>query len=184
MQKAADEKPYRPSSSIVRCTRDYALATWGSVFIVIWRKNTTAVGVQDLRTQCKKFGTAHPEGVLLLTIIHDGAPAPEAAERSALAEFLKSADHIRASAVVMEGTSFRAAFVRGVVTGLTMLAHQPFPHQVCSMDAAARLFAKVAEESKKIKFDARYFQRGIADLRAKIESDPAARGSAGVDHVA
>ena len=170
MQKATEAARRVIPKSVRRATLDYALATWGNVFIVIWRRNTTAAAVQDLHLQCKRFGAIHPEGVLLLTIIREGAPAPDGSTRSALASFLKSADYIRGSAVIMEGTSFRAAFVRGVVTGLTMLAHQPFPHQVCSMEAAGQLFAS-AVAGTPLPFELESFQRGISELRATIEKD-------------
>jgi hypothetical protein len=169
MQSGAQRIGRRPTESCIhRCTPDYALASWGSIFIVIWRQNTTAAGIQDLAAQCKKFATSRPAGVALLTIIYDGAPAPGARERTALATFLKAADYIRGSGVVMEGTSFRAAFVRGVVTGLTMLAHQPFPHQVCSLEAAGRLFAGLLEGTEP-GFDLSSFKRGVDELREAIE---------------
>jgi hypothetical protein len=92
---------------------------------------------------------------------------------------LKSADHVNASAVVLEGTSFRAAFVRSIVTGLTMLAHQPFPHQVCSMEEAERVF-ELAADGTRIPFVAAGFQSGIANLRAMIEDELIDPGSAKV----
>jgi hypothetical protein len=42
----------------------------------------------------------------------------------------------------MEGTGFRAAAVRSVVTGLTMLARQAYPHRVCSLPDAVSMFAQ------------------------------------------
>ena len=171
MQNVVSQTSYRrPATRIYRFCSDYALASWGNVFIVIWRQNTTLVGASNLRSQCEKFALQHPEGVLLLTVIHDGAPAPASAERAQIASFLKSAEYIRGSAVVMEGTSFRAAFVRGVVTGLTMLAHQPFPHQVCSMAQAGALFARVTQGAD-VAFEPQAFERGIAELRGRIERD-------------
>ena len=55
---------------------------------------------------------------------------PPAASRNELAATLRGASFIKASAVAFEGQGFRAAAVRGVVTGLTALARQPFPHKV------------------------------------------------------
>lgn len=171
MERAIKQETKRePLSRIYRCCRDYALASWGDVFFVIWRENTTTAGVADLHSQCEKFASRRPRGILLLTLIHDGAPPPQAAERGKLAAFLRSANYIRGSAVIMEGTSFRAAFVRGVVTGLTMLARQPFPHQVCSMTGAGSLFATVTKGTD-IEFQADSFERSIVVLRSRIDNE-------------
>src|SRR5688500_3272641 len=108
MQNAAHQVSHqRPVTRVHRFCPDYALASWGNVFMVIWRKNTTSAAASDLRAQCEKFAAQHPEGILLLTVIHDGAPAPASRERTQIASFLKSAEYIRGSAVIMEGTSFR-----------------------------------------------------------------------------
>jgi hypothetical protein len=58
--------------------------------------------------------------------------------REALARMLAGGNDIACSAVAFEGSGFRAAFVRGVVTGLTILARHPFPN---------RIFAGVPEAS-------------------------------------
>jgi hypothetical protein len=67
----------------------------------------------------------------MLTIIDENAPAPSAEARTAIARLFESgASDVVSSAVAFEGSGFRAAFVRGVVTSLTLLARQPFPHKV------------------------------------------------------
>ncbi len=168
--------PQRLVPRVYRCYHDYALSSWGNVFMVSWRKNTTSAGASDLRTQCERFAAQHPEGILLLTVIHDGAPIPPPEPRAQIAAFLKSGEYIRGSAVIMEGTSFRAAIVRSIVTGLTMLAHQPFPHQICSLPQAGALFARAAEGTD-IQFDNGAFQNGIAALRSRIEKELAEPGT-------
>ena len=57
-------------------------------------------------------------------------PAGKRALRAAIANFLGTADYIRGSGVAFEGTGFRAAAVRSIVSGLTMLARQPYQHKV------------------------------------------------------
>jgi hypothetical protein len=71
----------------------------------------------------------------------------------------------------MEGNSIRAALVRGVVTGLTMLARQPFPHRVCSFEDAGLLFEK-ANPSTTRGFDRVAFMTAVAELRRLVEAAP------------
>lgn len=85
-------------------------------------------------------GAAKGKAVGVITIVEQNAPLPSAEARRAMAEFLSTRrGRIAASAVVFEGAGFRAAAVRGVVTGLTLVAQQPFPHRVFAVvkDAAA-----------------------------------------------
>jgi hypothetical protein len=133
----------KQQSVIYGNTRDFMLASCGPVFIVEWRVNTTMEGCRALRTECERFGRTQPGGVGLLTIINANAPAPGASERVAIADFLRAgSSYIKSSAVVVEGQGFRAALVRGVVTGLTLLAKQAFPHRVISMEEALQMLSE------------------------------------------
>ena len=60
--------------------------------------------------------------------------------RLALADYLSGCrGKMVLSAVVHEGSGFRAAAVRSVVTGLAMMANLPYPHKVfANVDDAAR----------------------------------------------
>ena|SRR5258706_8711818 len=110
---------------------DYCMASWHRFYIDIWRVNTTIEGVRVLKAGFAKFAAEHPGGVGLLTIVEPRAPLPPSDARDALAAYLaEAAASIKYSAVVFEGDGFRAAAVRGVVTGLTLLARPPYPHKV------------------------------------------------------
>jgi hypothetical protein len=137
----------RTQSIIYANNADYMLASCGPIFIVEWRANTPLQGCLALRKECEEFAKMRPNGIGLLTIIQALAPPPGASERVAIAEFLRAgSSYIRGSAVVIEGQGFRAAFVRGVVTGLTLLAKQAFPHKVVSMDEAVSLYAELLDQ--------------------------------------
>ena len=133
--------PTRESWNIVAQDEDYVLATWQQIFVVVWRRDTTLEAVAALHRECREFATKHPLGIGLLTIVSEKAPMPPSPARHAVADFLaQGSAYIKCSAVLMEGTGFRAAAVRSVVTGLTMLAKQAYPHRVCSLpDAVAML---------------------------------------------
>jgi hypothetical protein len=121
---------------------DHLIATWRNVVILVWRRETLVAAVDAAQDVYDKLALANPGGLFLLTVVEAGAPPPSQEARYALARFLSSgAGRMILSAVVHEGSGFRAAFVRGVVTGLALLANLPYPHKVFgSVEEAATWF--------------------------------------------
>jgi hypothetical protein len=150
--------------------RDYCFAHWGPVFFVIWRKETTLDAIGHLRRQFDKFAAMHPSGVALFTVVESGADLPPSHARDALAGFMRGAsEKLKLSAVAFEGTGFRAAAVRGVVTSLTLLARQPFPHKVfATVEAGAQWLATEVKKTAVMPFDGAALGRALADLRREI----------------
>lgn len=140
----AEIRPHtREPWNIVERDDDYVLASWQQIFVVVWRHDTTLQGVEALHRECRQFAAEHARGIGLLTIVSEKAPMPASAARHAVADFLaQGSTYIKCSAVLMEGTGFRAAAVRSVVTGLTMLAKQAYPHRVCSLPDAVTLLSR------------------------------------------
>lgn len=150
---------------------DFCLATWGPVFICVWRHETTMDGVHALTQRFADFSHGAAHGAGLLTIVEANAPVPEGHVRDSLAGFMKKgAGTIRSSAVVHEGSGFRAAAVRGVVTGLTLLARQPFPHRVfATADEGCRwLASSLRETAPGAPIDAEQLVDVVRELRQRI----------------
>jgi hypothetical protein len=159
------------SWQLVARTPDYALAHWRQVFIVIWRNETTLEGAEHLHSACTGFASTQPGGIGLLTIVESGAPLPPAAARDFIASFLASGSKfIKCSAVVFEGSGFRAAAVRSVVTGLTLMARQAYPHKVCSLEDATAMFARILPSATRVPFNAGLFDASLQELRKKIDA--------------
>ncbi|MEO8877812.1 MAG: hypothetical protein ABI461_19620 [Polyangiaceae bacterium] len=132
-----------PAATLHLATHDHILATWSNVVILVWRHETTLAGVHAGQQVLADHTRAHPNGVFLMTIVEFGAPMPTPEVRDALATLLASgANRILLSAVAHEGTGFRAAAVRSVVTGLAVLAKLPYPHKVfATVDEASAWFS-------------------------------------------
>ncbi len=124
-------------------TRDALVMTWDRFVGVVWKRETTAEGVAALNDAYREQATRYPSGVYLLTIVEKGAPMPSTEQREAVAVFLRSGiGRTRMSAVVIEGTGFRSAAVRSVVTGLAMLVRLSYPHEIfASLERAAKWLA-------------------------------------------
>lgn len=118
---------------------NHCVATWHRFLIVIFRHDTTVEAINDVRHALEKLESTE-KSVALLTIIEPNAPPPSSDVRDAMAAMLAEFGRvIKYSAVAFEGSGFRAAVVRGVVTGLTLLARMPYPHKVfAGVDDAAQ----------------------------------------------
>jgi hypothetical protein len=149
---------------------DYCMATWQRVFNDIWRVNTTVDGVRHLQSGFDALARETSGGLGLLTVVEAKAPLPPADARKALARFLSSASpRIKLSAVVFEGDGFRAAGVRGVVTGLTLMARPSYPHKIFStVLGACQWFGKNFADHGKPVLDAVEMLAAIANLRHRI----------------
>ena len=162
--RAHINEPWR----LVEKEENYVLASWQQIFAVVWRHETTPKGVQALHDECGKFATKHPRGIGLLTIVSAGAPMPTSPVRQAVADFLaQGGAYIKCSAVLMEGTGFRAAAVRSVVTGLTMLAKQAYPHRVCSVHDAVSLLSHTLTAASGRAVDSAALRVAIDELRQR-----------------
>jgi hypothetical protein len=158
------------SWNIVEKNTNYVLASWRQIFSVVWRRDTTVDGARHLQRACRDFAKAHPRGIGLLTIVAEQAPMPSAAARQAVAEFLAhGSSYIKCSAVVMEGAGFRAAAVRSVVTGLTMLAKQAYPHRVCSVQDAVTMLSRTLTPITGRPIDFGELRTSIEELRRRAE---------------
>jgi hypothetical protein len=152
-------------------TQDYALASWQQIFAVIWRRDTTVEGGEHLRSACTAFARTQPRGIGLLTVVESGAPLPPGPARRAIADFLaEGSAFIKCSAVVFEGSGFRAAAVRSVVTGLTLMARQAYPHRVCDIEDAIEMFVRILPGATDRPVNAAAFRSTLAALRKTIDA--------------
>lgn len=119
------------TARIKEATSDHLIATWRDLLIVFWYGQTTLRGVQAYARAAEDLATANPEGILQLTITDQDAPIPEGAIRAELATTLRTyADRTRCAAIVCEGTGFRAASVRSVMTAVSLFSRPAFPHKL------------------------------------------------------
>lgn len=113
-------------------TSDCAMMQWGPVFVVIWRGVTTPAAVRRLRDQVLEVIGEYPGETTVLGIVEDTAavPNPEARRLSAAVNDELAGAGARAFAAVIPTTGFAGAWIRGVVTGLNLVARRRFPFRV------------------------------------------------------
>lgn len=111
---------------------DHVAFRYARMFSIIWRLETTPDAVQRAQRLVQDFvRSLSPPRFCLLNIVEETADKPSAEARSRLQDLLRSsARGLIRSAVVYEGTGFRAAAVFGVATSLAVLSRHQFPHRV------------------------------------------------------
>lgn len=115
----------------------HGVGTWRNVLVAVWRTETRAAAVERVSQVLGARAATHRD-VALLQVVEAGATAPDVDARRAISGMLKRhASVIRCSAVVYEGDGFRAATLRAVVTGISLLSRPSYPHVVFGSTIAA-----------------------------------------------
>jgi hypothetical protein len=120
----------RESMQVLGIDDDHIIGNAWNVSMLVWGKRTTLHAIAASERAILAHAARFPEGIGLLTVVEEISEIPNDEERKALSVLLGSlSGKLKRSAVAHEGTGFRAAAVRGVATGLTLLARIPFPHR-------------------------------------------------------
>ena len=140
---------------------------WDAVFVVIFRGNTSKEGVLTISESFQSVVAKHPTGIGLLTIVEEKAPMPPSDARKALTDFLtRFGSSIKCSAVIHEGSGFRASAVRSIVAGLTLLARPPYPHRIyASVEASSEWMSSGLAAKIQRKFTAQELVLAVAEIR-------------------
>jgi hypothetical protein len=162
-----------PSLRLVSCDANHFSGTWGPVNVVIWRREPLVETVRLLQIRLRAFAQSCATGrCSLLTIVEAGAPMPSAEARTALANMLRfNASEVICSAVAMEGVGFRAAAVRAVADGLSIVARQPFPHKTFATADAATSWLGSQLAKARVSADISSLKEAIAAVRLQGRAD-------------
>ncbi len=157
---------------ILYCDRDMACAHQDELFMLLWRDRTTIEGVKILSQHLEQFARERERGLALITIIEQNARMPASGTRESMAKLMRRiGTKFVISGVAFEGDGFMAAGIRGVVTGLTLIAQQPYPHRVwknvrevgewfeCEAPRIQRLFV-----GSEVERSVRGFRRAVTEL--------------------
>ena len=154
-------------------TEDHIIFSWDRCLGLVWKRETTVAGMEAYTQVYRELSLRFPSGIYLMTVVEQDASMPGYDAREAVAVFMRAgAGRIRMSAVVHEGAGFRAAAVRSVVTGFTMLAKVPYPHRIF---ATVEQGAKWLGTTKYRDVDEEYSVQAVHDARRRAEEQLASR---------
>lgn len=157
-------------SGVVYSDPDVALGCCRDMFFVLWKHRTTVQNVATLGDCFDRFARNRSKELALVTIVSIGAErSPSSEARRKLAAWLgEASNRLLISAVVFEGDGFLAAVIRGVVTGLTLLAKPNCPHRVVASvwDAGAWFQSSTAGGPRVLKRD--YVMARVSEFRQAV----------------
>jgi hypothetical protein len=140
----------------------FCAAALGPLAIAIFDRATTEQDATAVAHLLGKISLAHPS-IAILSIVGRDCTVPDASVRNRLTSEVKNIQRqLVAAATVIEGTGFRAAAMRGAVTGMTLLLRAPHPAKTFAtvLDAAAFLGQIAA-------LDARGIAKAVDQLRVR-----------------
>ena len=123
---------------ILHSEPSHAIAFLERTLVVLWQTETRKQAVLELGSLLAGLAGLAEEsrGLALIQVIGDHATPPDSDTRAALAAMLKANEtRIIASAVVFEGSGFRASVIRSVVVGISLLSRPKCPHTVFASTA-------------------------------------------------
>jgi hypothetical protein len=144
---------------------DFMSVVAGPLAVQVWRRETTPDGLDALERLHDTVRAAHPKMAFLIYVDEAAAP-PSAAARTRIAEMMRRSDRTVAAALVFPGHGFKASMMRGVVTGLNLVAGYPFPYRTFATLASALGWLRAAVDLPPD------LERTLASLERPTESVP------------
>ena len=118
-------------------TDGYLFAVTGPVIVGVWRQRASQAGVDALLVMGAEMRKRYAHfGVIGIAELH--APMPDGPVRRALGEALRALrPQLAASSFLLVGDGFRAATLRSVTTGLSLLFRESLPYHIDASTAGA-----------------------------------------------
>lgn len=114
--------------------RGHVLATWRHVVMQIYAAEARRTTVLRATEIMRRLAREHPAGIGSLVLVsHSGAPPDEGCRAAWSAQMRDIGAPV--TLVLFEGASLRASIVRGVVTGMAMLARRSVNMRVAASAA-------------------------------------------------
>lgn len=147
--------------------------------IAVWINDAPVEVIQAAQYLLEGLAMEWPDGIAFLQVIDEENHSFEGPARGALRDLLRAGrGFLRLAPVVYEGSGFRAAAVRAIVTGLVSQRSYGFPHRVYSTIEDATLAVGKTFEMREPTRYARSLCEALADVRDRHQRDfPAAKRS-------
>lgn len=131
--RSTGEQPLANDLRIHEITQEYCLATHRNVLLQIWTRSTPLQGARSARRVARELAARQQGQLATLVIVPVDSAMPDAETRQELSLLIADlGPNAAALALVHEGTGFRAAALRAVLTSITFLAQKKVPEHVCS----------------------------------------------------
>lgn len=115
-------------AKIVAQNARYCIATWSGTVIQLWRSETPPDGVECVMDVVRN---ASPPVHSTLIVVEENSELPNPVARKLLEQLtLLLAPSCKVVAMIHEGSGFRAAAIRAILTSLVAISKQAFPYKI------------------------------------------------------
>jgi hypothetical protein len=133
-------RPPEKELEVFAIDEDHVKGTAYNMVFFVWRRRTLVgpyrVGIELIKSMALK----HPSGLGVMHVVETDAVPPDSDARKAFTDVTQM-DAIKHFSVTHEGTGFKAASVRAIMSGIHALARPKFEHAVHSTVADAARWA-------------------------------------------
>jgi hypothetical protein len=130
----------------VATSTGFAAGGLGPLAVSIWEGISTPEKARAAASLLARMANTEPS-LLVLAVLGPDVPPPDGEVREILTRQLReSGDRVCAMANVIEGRGFRAATVRAVLTGMSLVLRTQRPDRVCdSVEEGASFLASLSD---------------------------------------
>lgn len=161
----------KDSTKILEADENWACGVAGRLVVAVWRTRTTPARVHLLHAHVKAVMRVHARtGFALCVVAEAEAASPDLEARVLIADMMRDAGaHLRGTACVVSARGFSGAAIRAIITGLSLVAREPYPTRVFAApaDAAAWLAERLHESTSEL---AEAIERVRAEGRTSLAS--------------
>jgi hypothetical protein len=125
---------------VVEIDEDHVKGTAFNLVFMVWRRRTLVAAYRAGIELVGRLSLKHPSGVGVMNVVETEAVPPDSDARKAFSEFWQQ-PALKHFSVTHEGTGFKAASVRAIVSGIHALARPNFETSVHSTVADAARWA-------------------------------------------
>jgi len=121
-------KPRDSKAQLVQVGDGIVVAQIGPVCAALWRKKPTPERFEIQRSCLNAAVKKHPGNTVFLCLVEAGTEPPEDNIRKASSNMITDlGEDLKAVAIVIEGSGFKAAISRTVLSGIVFLIRTPSP---------------------------------------------------------
>lgn len=128
---------------MVASDADWSCARWCNTVVLVWRGTTNMERARRAMAVLRDAATEHAStGIASLVVVEPRAATPDSDTRPVFAAGMRECgSRLHGVAYVVAAKGFRGAAVRAAISGLSLLAREPYPTKVFTStgDAAAWL---------------------------------------------
>lgn len=108
----------------------WTCATWQDLIVLVWRGEANAERAARNLRYLREFSAARPGGFCIVVVLEIDATPPDDKARQMMSETMRQlGPTIRGVAYFVPIEGFKGSLMRSVITGLSLVAHEPYPTQ-------------------------------------------------------